>query len=63
MCIRLIAATAYSERWRREGNASWQQEQFVSMDDTAGQQQLLKDGFVGKKIKKTGDTWLVHYVK
>ena len=47
----------------REGNATLQQEQFVSMDDTAGQQQLLNNGFVGRVMKKTGDNWLVHYVK
>ncbi|MER2126897.1 GNAT family N-acetyltransferase [Solibacillus sp. FSL H8-0523] len=47
----------------REGNASWQQEQFVSMDDTEGQQQLLQNGFVGRAMRKTGENWLVHYVK
>ena len=47
----------------REGIAAWQQEQFVPMDDTKGQQALLKSGFVGKSMKKTGDNWLVQYVK
>ena len=47
----------------REELTTWQQEQFVSMDDTAGQQQLLNNGFVGRAMKKTGDNWLVHYVK
>lgn len=46
-----------------EGNTTWQQEQFVSMDDTEGQQALLKRGFVGRSMKKTGDNWLVQYVK
>ena len=46
-----------------EGNAIWQQEHFVSMDDTEGQQQLLKNGFVGCSMKKVGDNWLVQYVK
>lgn len=47
----------------REGNTSWRQEQFVPMNDTKGQQALLKSGFVGKSMKKTGDNWLVQYVK
>ena len=47
----------------REEIAAWQQEQFVPMDDTKGQQALLKSGFVGKSMKKTGDNWLVQYVK
>ncbi len=47
----------------REGSVAWQQERFVPMDDTKGQQALLKSGFVGKSMKKTGDNWLVQYVK
>lgn len=47
----------------REGTTTWQQEQFVPMDDTEGQQALLKRGFVGKSMRKTGDNWLVQYVK
>ena len=46
-----------------EEKVAWQEEQFISMDDTEGQQQLLKSGFVGRTMKKDGETWLVQYVK
>ncbi|WP_274308865.1 GNAT family N-acetyltransferase [Solibacillus daqui] len=44
-------------------NALWQEEKFVAMDETEEQQQLLKAGFVGRTMKKDGDSWLVQYVK
>ncbi|MCH7320301.1 GNAT family N-acetyltransferase [Solibacillus sp. MA9] len=47
----------------RKENALWQEEKFVEMDETVEQQQLLKAGFVGRSMKKDGDSWLVQYVK
>ena len=47
----------------RKENAVWREEAFISMDETEGQQQLLKAGFVGRSMKKDGDSWLIQYVK
>ena len=46
-----------------EVERQWTEQQFVSMQDTNIQQQLLKQGFIGKSMKKDEDDWLVHYVK
>ena len=41
----------------------WTEEQWVAMNDTTAQQQLLKSGFIGISLKKAEETWLVQYVK
>lgn len=41
----------------------WSEEKFVPMNDTEGQQKLLKQGFVGLSMKKDDKDWLVQYVK
>lgn len=41
----------------------WTEEQFVSMNDTEAQQQLLKTGFIGISMKADGSVWLIQYVK
>ena len=45
-----------------EVHYNWTEEKFILMDDTEGQQKLLKAGFIGLSMKKTGDNWLVQYV-
>lgn len=45
-----------------EVHYNWTEEKFILMDDTEGQQKLLKEGFIGLSMKKTGDNWLVQYV-
>lgn len=41
----------------------WTEEQWVAMNDTTAQQQLLKSGFIGISLKKAEEIWLVQYVK
>lgn len=53
----------FMKDFMREEQATWQEEAFVSMDDTETQQQLLKAGFVGRSMKQDEETWLVQYVK
>lgn len=45
-----------------EVHYNWTEEKFILMDDTEGQQKLLKEGFIGLSMKKTGENWLVQYV-
>lgn len=41
----------------------WTEEQFVPMDNTEAQQQLLKSGFIGISMRADGPDWLIQYVK
>ncbi|MGE7983215.1 GNAT family N-acetyltransferase [Solibacillus sp. NPDC093137] len=41
----------------------WTEEQFVSMDNTEAQQQLLKSGFIGISMRADGADWFIQYVK
>lgn len=41
----------------------WTEEQFVPMDNTEAQQQLLKTGFIGISMKADESDWLIQYVK
>ena len=41
----------------------WTEEQFVSMDNTEAQQQLLKSGFIGISMRADGADRFIQYVK
>ncbi|MCM3723168.1 GNAT family N-acetyltransferase [Solibacillus isronensis] len=41
----------------------WTEEQFVPMDNTEAQQQLLKSGFIGISMRADGADWFIQYVK
>ena len=41
----------------------WSEEQFIPMENTEAQQQLLKSGFIGISMRADGPDWLIQYVK
>ena len=56
--LRYVFAKSLEEQPR-----SHSQEIVVAMNDTEGQQKLIKEGFVGLSMQKDGENWLVQYVK
>lgn len=56
--LRYVFAKFLQEKIR-----SSSEEVYISMNDTEGQQKLLKEGFVGLSMRAEGEDWLVQYVK
>lgn len=50
-------------KFLQEETRSSSEEVYISMNDTEGQQKLLKEGFIGLSMRAEGEDWLVQYVK